>query len=144
MMGLPGETYEDLGAIIGLASKIKNVNLSIASFIPKPHSGFERESMDSLDSLKDKREYLRSGSKIRMDFHDSRMSRVEAIISRGDKLVGGLIYSVWQKGARLQAWTEYFNYEAWERSFEECGIDPENYLKKREEGANLSWGFIEA
>ncbi|MDP2911077.1 MAG: TIGR03960 family B12-binding radical SAM protein, partial [Candidatus Omnitrophota bacterium] len=38
MIGLPGETSEDLDAIIELVKKIKNVNLSISPFIPKPHS----------------------------------------------------------------------------------------------------------
>jgi radical SAM superfamily enzyme YgiQ (UPF0313 family) len=150
MIGLPGETYEDLDGIIDLASEIKNINMSVASFIPKPHSVFEKEAMNDLAALKEKKEYLYStlrgrglSRKIRMDFHDAEMGRIEAGISRGDRDTGRVIYKVWQKGARLQAWTEYFDYTLWEKSFEECGIDPENYLKGRQKGESLPWDFIE-
>lgn len=144
MIGLPGETHEDLDSIIELASKIKNVNLSISSFIPKPHSEFERECMDDLDALKEKRASLRSARNIKMDFHDPEMSRVEAIISRGDRKIGDLIYRIWQKGARLQAWTEHFDYGLWEESLGESGLNARSYLKNREKEEFLPWGFIEA
>ncbi|MFC1623940.1 TIGR03960 family B12-binding radical SAM protein, partial [Candidatus Omnitrophota bacterium] len=88
MMGLPGEKYEDLDAIIRLASQIKSVNLSISPFIAKPHSEFEKEKMDDLKTLEDKKAYLRSAlnaqpsrRNIKIDFHDLKMSRVEAILA---------------------------------------------------------------
>lgn len=149
MIGLPGETDEDLDAIIDLASQIKSVNLSISPFIPKPHSEFEKKGMDDLATLKRKEEYLRVKRKehrtkrdLRMDFHAPEMSRVEAILSRGDRRVGRIIYSVWKKGARLQAWDEHFNYSLWDKCFEECGIDPRKYLKESGGTNSLPWSFI--
>jgi len=151
MIGLPGETAQDLDAIVDLASQIKNVNLSVSPFIPKPYSGLEREGMDGLEALKDKRKYLRSmldarglRRNIRMDFHDPEMSRIEGVLSRGDRKVSQVIYRAWQNGARLQAWTEYFNYHLWEQCLEECGIDPEDYLKERPENEALPWDFVGA
>jgi len=150
MMGLPGETYEDLDAIVKLVSQIKSVNLSVSPFIPKPHSEFEGEGMDGLDALKDKRRYLRAAfdgrsrrRNIKIDFHDPEMSMIEAVLSRGDRKVGEVIYRAWQKGARLQAWTEYFNYNLWMQCFEESGIDPEPYLISRGKGEPLPWNFVE-
>ncbi|MDP8231006.1 MAG: radical SAM protein [Candidatus Gorgyraea atricola] len=143
MIGLPGEREEDLDAIIELASSIKRVNLSISPFIPKPHSEFEREGMEDIEVLKNKREYLRSKTKIRMDFHDLRMSRIEAILSRGDRKVGQVIQMAWQKGARLQAWTEHFNYDLWLQCFEESGINPDPYLTKNRD-TKFPWSFIVA
>ncbi|MFC1667608.1 TIGR03960 family B12-binding radical SAM protein [Candidatus Omnitrophota bacterium] len=159
MIGLPGETYKDLDAIIELASQIKNVNLSVSPFIPKPHSEFEKEGMDGLGALKDKEAHLRSrrallfcsGQKARngtnrnlkIYFQSPEMSRLEAIVSRGDRRIGGVIYMAWQKGARLQAWTEYFDYTLWEECFEECAVDPEAYLKKKDKEARLPWDFID-
>ncbi len=147
MVGLPGETGEDLDAIIELSSRIKKVNLSITPFIPKPHSDFEREGMQDMNIIKEKQAYLGSrfkvqGSRIKMDFHSVEMSRVEAVLARGDRNIGKVILKAWQSGLRLQAWTEHFNYNLWEQAFQETGIDPEIYLKKKEENETLPWGFI--
>ena len=146
MIGLPGETNEDLDAIISLAGKIKNVNLSISPFIPKPHSDFEREGMEKLDILKDKKIYLeakvKAGKNIRIDFHSSEISKIEAVLARGDKSIGKVILRAWEKGLRLQAWTEHFNYNLWDQAFQETGIDPESYLKKKEASESLPWEFI--
>jgi len=146
MAGLPGETREDLDAIIDLAGKIKNVNLSVNPFIPKPHSDFEREGMEGLEALKEKKMYLeKKGSarkNIKIDFHSPETSRVEAVLARGDKSIGKVISKAWEKGLRLQAWTEHFNYNIWDQAFQEAGIDPEGYLKKKEKEEPLPWDFI--
>ena len=165
MTGLPGETYEDLDAIIDLAGKIRNVhpvrsrrlsngvNLSVNPFIPKPHSDFEREGMEDLDILEEKKRYLYSKIEVgggrdrplrnmKINFHDARTSRIEAVLARGDRSVGKVILKAWEKGLRLQAWTEHFNYNLWDQAFQETGIDPEVYLKKKDEGEVLPWEFI--
>ena len=151
MLGLPGETDEDIDAIAALALKIKNASLSVSPFIPKPHSGFEKEGMDSLDMLREKKKRLMSGvnrqasgRKIKIDFHNPEMSKVEAVLSRGDSKIGTVIHKAWEKGARLQAWGEYFDYKLWEECFEACDIDPETYLKKKEKGKSSPWSFINA
>lgn len=150
MIGLPGETYEDLDAIIELASKIKNASLSISSFVPKPQSEFERCGMERLEILEDKAGYLKEKRKeinfkraLKMDLHDPKMSRIEAILCRGDRKMGEVIYKALQKRLRLQAWKEYFNYNLWVECFRECGVDPESYLKKETE-ESLPWSFIHA
>jgi radical SAM family uncharacterized protein len=149
MVGLPDETYEDLDAIIDLAGKIRDVNLTVSPFIPKPHSDFEMEKMEGLEILKEKQRYLFSGFKvkssrknIKVDFHNPERSRIEAVLAMGDKGIGKVILKAWEKGLRLQAWTEHFNYNLWDQAFQETGIDPETYLRKKETGENLPWGFI--
>jgi radical SAM superfamily enzyme YgiQ (UPF0313 family) len=142
MVGLPGETFEDIDAIIDLAGKIKNVNLSVSPFIPKPHSDFEREGMEKIETLKEKQRYLSSRRNIKINFHSPETSRIEAILARGDKRIGKVILRAWEKGLRLQAWTENFNYNLWDQAFLETGVDPESYLKKKEKEETLPWGFI--
>ena len=142
MTGLPGETFEDLDAIMDMAGKIKNVNLSISPFIPKPHSDFEREGMEKIEVLKEKQRYLSLRRNIRIDFHSPEISRIEAVLARGDKSLGRVIFKAWEKGLRLQAWAEKFNYNLWEQAFQETGIDPEFYLRKKEKEEVLPWGFI--
>lgn len=147
MIGLPGETDEDLDAIVSLAGKIKNVNLSISPFIPKPYSDFEKEAMESLKILKEKQERLGSklkaqNSRIKADFHRPEISLIEGALARGDKSMGKVVLKAWEKGLRLQAWTEHFDYSLWTQAFQETGVDPEIYLKKKEENDALPWGFI--
>jgi radical SAM superfamily enzyme YgiQ (UPF0313 family) len=142
MVGLPGETFEDMDAIIDLAGKIKNVNLSVSPFIPKPHSDFEREGMEKMETLKEKQRYLSSRRNIKINFHSPETGRIEAILARGDKRIGKVILRAWEKGLRLQAWTENFNYNLWDQAFLETGVDPEVYLKKKEKEEALPWGFI--
>lgn len=154
MIGLPGETYEDLDAIAGLASQIKSASASVSPFIPKPHSGFEREGMDALEMLKDKQEYLRglfrsgrnrrvgTNKNLRIYFQDPELSRIEAVMSRGDRRVGEVIYRAWQKGARLQGWTEHFDSNLWNRCFEECAVDSGSYLRRKGKEEPLPWDFV--
>ena len=147
MIGLPGEVSEDLDAITELVKKIKNVNLSVSPFIPKPHSDFEREGMNSLKEVKEKQVYLGSrlkalGSRVRSNFHSAEMAKVEAVLARGDRRIGEAIARAWKKGSRFQAWEEKFNYKLWEEAFQETGIDPDVYLKKKNKDEILPWGFI--
>jgi radical SAM superfamily enzyme YgiQ (UPF0313 family) len=144
MTGLPGETFEDLDAIIDMAGKIKNVNLSVSPFIPKPHSDFEREKMEDVEVLKEKQRYLSSRRNIKINFHSPEIARIEAILSRGDRCLGKAILKAWEKGLRLQAWTEKFDYNLWNQAFQETGVDPEFYLRKKEKEENLPWGFIKS
>ncbi len=149
MIGLPDEKDEDLDAIIKLSSQIKNVNLSISSFIPKPHSELESHKMNDLETLNYKIEYLKKKKKdfpyrknLRMTFHDPGMARIEGILSRGDKKIAQVIYTLWKKGARLQAWGDCFKYNLWEEALQECSIDPEDYLSKRNGKGIFPWSFI--
>ena len=151
MMGLPGERDEDIEAIIDLSSKIRNVTLSLSYFIPKPHSEFEGKKMEGLDVLREKKKYLYSvldarylKKKIKIHFHNLEMSMIEAVLSRGDRKMGSVIYKAWKSGARLQAWTEYFDYGLWEGCFEECGLAPDIYLGEKKTEGPLPWSFIEA
>ena len=150
MIGLPDEREEDLDKIVEITSEIQRANLSISPFIPKPHSGFEMEAMEGLDALKAKREYLRlkfnaqkRNLNLKIDFHNPETSMIEALLSRGDRRTGKVIQRAWQKGARLQAWSEHFDYGLWMSSFEETSVDPEDYLKKKDEGTKVPWSFIE-
>ncbi len=122
MIGLPTETYEDLDAIIDFLEKVlaikKNIEISVSvtAFIPKFGTTFENERMDSIEALSEKQEFLRGRIKdrrVKWKFHDARVSFVEGKLSRHDANLSVVIYAAWQKGARLQGWKEFFNFEIW-------------------------------
>jgi len=123
MIGLPGETEEDLAQIKGLIRKIPmQATASFSYFVPKPHTKFQNETMDSMDSLLKKKAFLEKDLKMKgvtLRWHDIRMSMVEAALSRGDRRLSEVILKAFTLGARFDSWSEHFNYSIWQ----EAGIE---------------------
>jgi radical SAM family uncharacterized protein len=157
MIGLPGEEDTDIESIIDFAVKIADLRkevsrqsadiiVSVSSFIPKPHTFFERQKMSEADELRRKQKILlrkvAPHRYIKLKFNDVSTSLLEAVFSRGDRKLSTLLLSAWEKGARFDAWQESFNFDIWQKAFSDCGIDMETYLKKREEGEKLPWDHI--
>lgn len=158
MIGLPGETEEDLAGITGLIRDISNlkreidghpagITASINAFVPKPHTSFERSAMENIESLEKKRGVLRDGFRSKMidlDFHSFNRSYLEAALSRGDRKLADVIYEAWRSGARFDGWQELFRFETWLSSFKRSGVDGSFYaLRARKEDELLPWEFIE-
>jgi hypothetical protein len=71
------------------------------------------------------------------------MSLLEAVFSRGDRRLGRVIYTAWQKGAKFDAWSECFNFSLWQEAFDECGLNPSFYAhRKRSLDETLPWNHI--
>jgi radical SAM-linked protein len=155
MIGLPTEGKEDLDGIIHLLKKIlrigkqigggKKLNVTISPFTPKPHTPFQWEKQEDIDGLQEKMDYLKSGLRYRnlnLKFRDPKVSCLEGILGRGDRLLSPVIHSAWKKGARLEAWTEHFKYQIWKEAFCETEIDPSFYLQARDVNQSLPWDHI--
>lgn len=137
MMGLPTETEADLQGIIDIALAARRigrevarssgrvrVNVSVSSFIPKPHTPFQWGGMNSRAELEQKQEFLRRGmprKQIKLSMHDIEPSLVEGAIARGGEAIAGAIEAAWRAGARFDAWTEGFDFTAWEQGFAAIG-----------------------
>lgn len=149
MIGLPGETPEDLSGIQGIVSGLKGgVNISISSFIPKPHTPFQWRAMEDPEDLREKFFSLKSRirpRRIKLDFHDPDLSFLEGVFSRGDRKLGRVIEAAFRKGAIFDGWGEHFRFDRWLASFKECGIDPYFYTH-RPKGYEeiLPWDHIAA
>ena len=163
MIGLPGETDEDIQGIVDLCNKIaragrdvftatgKNkkrirITAAVSTFIPKPHTPFDREQQMLIEETLRKQKFLKENLKDRaleMRWHDPGASFLEGVFARGDKKLSKVIENAWKLGARLDAWSEHFKLEVWDEAFKQAGIDPNTYLKKREPADDLPWAFIE-
>ncbi len=161
MLGLPTETMEDVEGIANLAWKIKqiykehgnsqrkplNLTISTAFFVPKPFTPFQWEPQISIDEMVKRQRYLGEllkKSKIKYNWHDYKLSRMEGIISRGDRSIGPVIQKAWEKGCRFDGWAEYFDYNKWMEAIEECGIDADEFAcKNRSDHEILPWDFID-
>lgn len=157
MTGLPMEEEDDLDGIIDLSNRVSelrrkiagvpaNVNISIGTLIPKPHTPLQWSKMQDLENIKYKQDYLKSRIKnrrLRLSFHNRYMSFLEGVLSRGDRRLSRVIYSSFRKGAKFDAWDNHFNFEKWQEAFRESGIDPNFYLKARLTDEFLPWDFID-
>ena len=162
MIGLPTETDEDVRGIAELSQKVVdtyyqnegrpkgrgvNVNISVASFVPKPFTPFQWEAQDTMEELKRKQEYLEeciTTKKISIGWNDTRISFLEGVLARGDRRLGKVIETAWKKGCTFDSWDDRFNFEKWLEAFEECGLKPEFYSnKKRSFDEVLPWDHMD-
>lgn len=141
MIGLPTETEADLQGIIDIAVEARDIgrriarspgrvqiNVSVSSFMPKPHTPFQWEGMSSRAELEKKHEFLRLGmprKQIKLAMHDLGPAQVEGAIARGASETAKAIEAAWRAGARFDAWTEHFHTECWEEGFAAIGTTVE-------------------
>ncbi|MFH1622725.1 MAG: TIGR03960 family B12-binding radical SAM protein [Candidatus Omnitrophota bacterium] len=160
MIGLPREEYSDLDAIFDLAyrlsqkrrevcGKAAEINLSIANFIPKPHTPFQWLGMEKIGTLLEKQKYLRNivgkeSRTLKLNFHDIYMSNLEMALSRGSRKLSKVILTAFENGAQFDQWKEYFNFNIWRNSFEENGLNLEEYTTQTFGlDKTLIWDFID-
>lgn len=159
MTGLPTETMEDIEGIAQIALFAKrlsrsfegkrppSITVSSSVFLPKPFTPFQWEAMDGEQDTQRKQEYLKQvfrKNRIKYNYHDFAMSRLEGIFSRGDRKLSAAIVAAYKKGCTLDSWSEFFDAKKWEEAFSECGIDPEFYLRRHPFDEVLPWDFIDA
>jgi radical SAM family uncharacterized protein/radical SAM-linked protein len=158
MVGLPTEREEDLEGIVSLVEEIirigykilksaPKINLSISSFIPKPHTPFQWLGMESEDVLRDKHRFLKSRLKkypfVRFKDQTLKNSLLEAIFSRGDRDLTKVLIEAWQRGARFDSWTDLFTFRIWEEAFRVHRIDHHRYLGPLDKDDVLPWDHID-
>ncbi|MDD5130074.1 MAG: TIGR03960 family B12-binding radical SAM protein [Candidatus Omnitrophica bacterium] len=157
LIGLPGERQEDLQGIIDFAQAASEerrkvngsaaqINISINPLIPKPHTPLQWQKMDSVEAIQEKQSYLRSHCKnrrLKFNFHNYQMGFLEGVLSRGDRLLSKVILEAYKKGARFDAWSNYFSFAKWQEAFSESGVDPQKYLDEKSTDSLLPWDFID-
>ncbi|PIS31479.1 B12-binding domain-containing radical SAM protein [Candidatus Saganbacteria bacterium CG08_land_8_20_14_0_20_45_16] len=156
MVGLPTETEADIMAIGELANKILNlgrsitnrarVTVNLSTFIPKPHTLLEREKQISIEETIAKHNLIKQNiqnRRIEVRWHQAEASFLEGVFARGDRQLSKVVEKAWELGCRLDAWSEHLKIDLWLEAFKDCGIEPKDYLRKREENEPLPWGYID-
>ncbi len=137
MIGLPTETDEDLDGIIRLANELLGagkrasrrhvqLNISVSTFVPKPHTPFQWHGQIPLEEIKRRQAYLEKGLRrrgISFKAHNPETSLLEAAFARGGRSLGQVIETAVDLGCRMDGWTECFRFSVWEEAFRKCGID---------------------
>jgi radical SAM family uncharacterized protein len=160
MVGLPGETLDDVKRIVQLslelarlrkaiASRAGQINITVSWFVPKPHTPFAWLGQKPRAYFEQARQLIldtkrRLGVKfLQFKFHDIGRSILESAIGRGDRRVGDVIEAAWRAGAKFDLWDECFNYELWRSAFEQTGIDVEAAAQKQFDPAEpLPWEHL--
>jgi len=158
MVGLPTETMDDVAGIIEMGQKVKaigkkyvggraRVRVSTSNLVPKPHTPFQWARQDTDDELRPKHFLLKDGcrsSGVEFSWNDPRDSFVEAVLSRGDRRVGDAVYEAWKRGAKFDAWGEYFNSTLWQEAFAATGVDAEWFAHREWDTREpLPWDHID-
>ena len=161
MLGLPTETDEDVAAIAELVNKIVycwrqnatnkkrrlSINLATAFFVPKPFTPFQWEKQTSPEEYLRRVHLLQSCLTARgvdYRYHESDLSRLEAVLARGDRRLSKVLLCAHELGCKLDGWDEYFRYDLWMQAFSDCGVDPEFYTTRGfAEDEILPWQTID-
>ena len=147
MVGLPGETLDDVKRIVQFSfelaklrkridNKTGQINVAVSWFVPKSHtpfgwlgqrpkSYFERAKQIILDEKRNLRAKF-----LQFKFHDIDRSVLESAIGRGDRSLSDVIEAAWRAGARFDLWDECFNPEIWREAFDKFGLDVEKIAQR--------------
>ena len=151
MIGFPEEDNSDLELLVQLVKQAARIaqratiKFSLTPFIPKPHTPLQWIGFESPSILKEKMDFVRNAIKRRnvtAKWENPDVSYIQAILARGDEKLNTVILDIYKNGGVFQDWTEKFNINLWQKSFESNNINVSDYLKSRNIDETLPWDFI--
>ena len=157
MVGLPTETSKDLKSIVRLIKELRRINtgkkhknkinVSVTTFIPKPHTPFQWARQISLAESKDRVGWLQTNLKmpgIKFKWQNPEVSLLEGLWTRGDRRLSRLLVAAHNKGCKLDGWSDKFNYRLWQEAICDEGVDIDFYTaRSRNTEEPLPWDHID-
>ncbi len=162
MLGLPTETDEDLMGIVDICDKAAQlgrryhgnrtrVNVTLSPFVPKCNTPFQWEAQPLPEELERRYQLVRGevrgrcGHRVDIKTADTRAAFLESVLARGDRRVSAVVRRAWELGARLDGWSEKFQFETWMQAFRDVGLNPVWYsARDRDEAEILPFDHIES
>ena len=147
MVGLPGETEEDIAQIAELSytlarlrkdvdGKVANINVAVSWLVPKPHTPFgwlgqkDRAYFENARDLILRQKRKLNARFLQFKFHNIENSILESAIARGDRRLADVIETAWRNGARFDLWDECFDYNIWTEAFAAHGADADTAAQR--------------
>ncbi|MDX1707835.1 MAG: TIGR03960 family B12-binding radical SAM protein [Desulfobacterales bacterium] len=157
MIGLPTESETDLAALVALVKSLRHlkngagrrgkINVSVATFIPKPHTPFQWASQLSLAESEERIRRLQAQLKlpgIQFKWQAPKVSWLDGIWARGNRKLSRLLVAAYQKGCRFDGWSDQFRFDLWQAAIEEQGVDPDFFTtRERDVCEPLPWDHID-
>ena len=166
MLGLPGETEEDMKEIPRLADRVARkyyeipkdqrngkcqITFSTSFFIPKPFTPFQWAEMFTQEDYihrahvvnQEMKEQLNRKS-LKYNWHEADVTVLEGVFARGDRRTGKVLLEAYRLGCLYDSWSDEFDNEKWMQAFENTGVDLEFYtMRKRDLDELFPWDFID-
>ncbi|MGC3968049.1 MAG: radical SAM protein [Pirellulales bacterium] len=157
LIGLPGERRVDLDGIVDMAETISRigkevkgrnipVTASVSNFVPKAHTPYQWNGMQSREYFAWAHRYMRHRCAIKavkIKCHDTETSMLEGLLSRGDRRVADVIELCWRRGSRLNSWFEHFEAAVWWEAMRDLNLSPEMFIHRPYELMDrLPWDHI--
>ena len=149
MVGLPGETEDDVDDLIALARRLRQqvvsasrprghlgrVTVSLNAFVPKPWTPFQWEPMAPLKLVKARMERVKQGlgrlANLKVVSDVPKHAQVQAALARGDRRLGPLIAALARGGSAPAVWRE-------------LGLSPDFHAgRRRGRDELLPWDFVD-
>ena len=154
MIGLPTETEADLQAIVDLVRRLRGpkgrkgqINVSVATFIPKAHTPFQWAPQISLEASRYKIRWLQRQLKlpgVKFKWQNPEVSMIEGVFARGDRRLADLLEAAHASGCRFDGWSDQFALDRWQQAFDQTGTDPSVYTTRaRDLGEPLPWDHLD-
>jgi radical SAM superfamily enzyme YgiQ (UPF0313 family) len=114
MVGLPGETMEDIDEMVRFSlelSKIAPLSLGISPFVAKRNTPLDGAPFEPIPSITAKLTRIRAGLKGKVDLRPSspRWAWVEYMLSQAGESAGLAAMDAWKAGGSFSAWRRAFN-----------------------------------
>ncbi len=111
LIGLPGERVVDLDGIVDMAETISRigkevtgrfleVTASVSNFVPKPHTPYQWNGIQTRDYLHWAGRYLRSRVRlksVKVKQHDIERSMLEGLLTRGDRRIADVLLEAYRR-----------------------------------------------
>jgi radical SAM superfamily enzyme YgiQ (UPF0313 family) len=141
MVGLPGETDDDVLSIAALGQEMAGwsgakVTVSVGPFVPKAQTPFQRQAMLDKEILEQRLRSLRHACRqagLGYRAEGPEWATVQGVLARGDRRLAAVLL-----GMKANTLAE------WARSLAEQGMDAQEYLRARESAEPLPWQHIQA
>lgn len=159
MVGLPGESEDDVEEICGLVRRIMRegagggpakglrLSVSVSTFVPKAHTPLQWARQMSLPEITRRHFILKEGLRLRgvtLRWHMREMSYLEGVLSRGDRRLFPAVVAAARQGC-LDGWSEFFSWERWKDALLSHGLDPAWYVEReRSRTEVLPWDHLHA
>lgn len=158
MIGLPTETQADLDDLVALVEglrKIKGpdgrygkINVSVATFIPKPHTPFQWAQQADLNASQEKIAWLQEQLRrpgVQFKWQNPEMSYLEGLMARGDRRMAGVIQAAYEKGCRFDGWSDRFRFNLWREAIDGSGLVPDFFMTRpRQTDEPLPWAHMDS
>ena len=166
MLGLPGETEEDMKEIAHLSERVARryyeipkeerhgkcqITASSSFFVPKPFTPFQWAQMCTAEEYIERAHIVRhefqeqlNRKSLKYNWHEADLTVLEGVFARGDRKTAKVLEEAYRLGCLYDSWSESFNNELWMQAFENTRIDPAFYnLRKREMDELFPWDLID-